>query len=90
MSGNERLGDNVDARSGDEPADAHTGDFAVYGGSPADRDALQKGIFPEDVDRFMQDVMGGFGSRKMNTEIGRSPFDDTVDELKLRDEGMDA
>lgn len=88
MGGNrsERIhDDDPDFRRGDEGPDAHLGAFAVYGGAPADRRALQEGDpqLTEEVELFLKDVLEGYGDAVgPDKGMGRTPFDDTRDEIE--------
>lgn len=88
MTGSEGglFNDEIGFRVGDQPPEARIGKFAVYGGTPADREGLMDGdpILNAELERQLRDALDGYGS-KMHGErssdglIGRTPFDDLRD-----------
>lgn len=68
--------DDPDIRFGGQPAETRIGGFAVYGGAPADREALQNDD-PELIDllsRELGDILDGYG----DAVHGERPGDRTV------------
>jgi len=86
MSGYERINpeDESAERRGDDTADAHHEGFAVYGGSPKDREALQSGGYPlGDIDDFLLHDLGGYGrGTSLERPTSRTPLDDKKDEVE--------
>ena len=86
MSGNGRLGGELEGREGDQAPDTYQGDFAVFEGDHSKLESQQTDTYLDELDRYVQDTMGGFGSGKLNHGISKTPLDD----LMMHDEDTDA